>query len=179
MERTIGIETKYGLWGVDLLILLTVGVSEFGFDRLLKIVDDLCSKGIINEEVIAQTNYSKYKPINYNSFNVIDRETFEKYVEESRLIICHAGTGTVVPSLKKGKKIIIFPRLKEFNEHIDNHQLELAGVFSNKGYVLCATNEDELIECLNNIDSFKPQIFESNAGKIDDIIIDFIESNSR
>ena len=161
------------------MIFVTVGASEFDFERLLKIIDEFIEEKTIDEEVIAQIGTSKYKPQNYKYFKLIGNDDFEKYINDARVIICHAGTGTVVPSLKKGKKIIIFPRLKEFNEHIDNHQLELAGVFSNKGYVLCATNEDELIECLNNIDSFKPQIFESNAGKIDDIIIDFIESNSR
>ena len=37
------------------MILVSVGASEFGFDRLLKILDELCEENIINgEEMVAQ-----------------------------------------------------------------------------------------------------------------------------
>ena len=39
--------SKCYIWGVDILILVCVGASEYKFDRLLKIIDELCDEKII------------------------------------------------------------------------------------------------------------------------------------
>ena len=46
------------------MIFVTVG-TQFPFDRLLRTVDDAFDKGLINEEVFAQTGESNYKPRNF------------------------------------------------------------------------------------------------------------------
>lgn len=158
------------------MILICVGSSEFKFDRFLKIIDELCEESVINgDDVIAQIGNTSYYPKNYKYFDLIGADEFKKYVEESDLIITHAGTGSVVPAIKLSKKVIIFPRLSEYNEHQDNHQLELTECFIKAGYALSATNKDELIESIKMIDSFKPNTFISNKEVINDYIIDYIE----
>ncbi|EXY97923.1 glycosyltransferase family 28 C-terminal domain protein, partial [Bacteroides fragilis str. 3998 T(B) 4] len=39
-----------------------------------------------------------------------------------------------------GKTIIAIPRLKEFGEHINNHQLEIVANFRSLGYILSVDN---------------------------------------
>lgn len=158
-------------------ILICLGASEFGLDRLLKYVDELCEENVIDgNRIIAQTGSSKYKPIHFKSFQLIDREDFVKYVDQSDVLISHAGTGSVTPALKKGKKVIVFPRLKEYGEHIDNHQLELAEVFTVNGYTLCATTKEELKECILKISSFVPKKFISNTDNMNRLIIETINN---
>lgn len=162
---------------MDILILICLGASEFGMDRLLKYVDELCDEGFLDgREIIAQTGASEYVPVHYKAFKLIAREEFATYVQNADLIITHAGTGSVIPPLKKGKKIIVFPRLAKYNEHIDDHQLELADVFTSGGYTLCARNKEQLKECIQLSDHFIPKEFVSNKGNIDRLIIDFLES---
>jgi len=159
------------------LILVCVGASEYGFDRLLKYVDELCESGVIvGQEVVAQAGSAKYKPKHYRSFELIGRVEFQNYVEEADVIITHAGTGSVIPPLKLGKKVIVFPRRAQYGEHIDDHQMELAEVFTSAGYTLCAENKEELQKALSKAQSFTPKVFKSNKGNIDRILIDFIES---
>lgn len=163
---------------MDLLILVSVGASEFSFDRLLKILDELCEEEIIkSEDLIAQIGDSKYIPKNYKYFNLISREDYQEYVDKADYIITHAGTGCVVPALKQGKKVIVFPRLQKFGEHIDNHQLDLCNVFCSNGYTLCANNKNELIECIKELNDFEPKRFKSNKDKFNSLLIDYIENN--
>ncbi|NCC55803.1 MAG: capsular biosynthesis protein CpsG [Erysipelotrichia bacterium] len=159
------------------MILICVGASEYGLDRLLRYIDELCDEGFFHDEtIVAQKGNAKYQPRNYTSFDLIGRADFQKYIDQSDIIITHAGTGSVIPPLKQGKKIIVFPRLQKYKEHVDDHQLELANVFSEGGYTLYADDKESLKKALIDIKKFKPKTFVSNKGVIDNIIIDFLES---
>lgn len=176
MERTVKNYTKCCLWRLDILILVCVGASEYKFDRLLKIIDELCNEGTLNgSEIIAQIGNTDYKPRNYKSFKLIGRDEFEKYMENADLIITHAGTGSVIPPLKLGKKIIVFPRRQKNKEHLDDHQLELKNIFTEAGYTLSAENKDELRIAIKKSKTFKPKKFISNNKRINDLIINYID----
>lgn len=158
------------------MILVSVGASEYSLDRLLKYLDELCEEKILNgDNIIAQIGSATYIPRKYKYFSLIGREEYEKYVNEAEFIITHAGTGSVVPPLKMGKKIIIFPRLEKFNEHLDDHQLELSECFTTNGYTLSAMNKEELKAAILSIDNFNPTKFNSNKVLFNDMIIKIIE----
>lgn len=177
MARFTGAMPESRIRGVDILILVCVGASEYGFDRLLKYVDELCESGVIEgQDVVAQVGCAKYKPKYYRFFDLIGRAEFQNYMEKADVIITHAGTGSVIPPLKIGKKVIVFPRRVQYGEHVDDHQMELAEVFTSAGYTLCAENKEELQKALIEVQNFTPKVFKSNKGNIDRILIDFIES---
>lgn len=158
-------------------ILVSVGASEYGLDRLLKIIDELCDEHVLDgNNIIAQLGSAQYKPRNYKYFKLIGRDEYEKYMDNADLIISHAGTGSVIPPLKLGKKVIVFPRREKYGEHLDDHQLELANIFTDAGYTLCANDKEELKKCLNELNSFQPKAFKSNTKNMNKLIIDFIET---
>ncbi|MEM5011284.1 PssE/Cps14G family polysaccharide biosynthesis glycosyltransferase [Niallia taxi] len=158
-------------------VLVTIGsMAEKKFTRLFNIIEELCEENILKgSEVVAQVGFDNYKPKNFKAFDMLADEEFKRLINESDLIIAHAGTGTVTSCLKKDKKVIIFPRMAQFDEHYDDHQLELAELFTKHNHVLCAKNKEELIECINKLDYFVPNKFISNNKKINKMIIDFIE----
>lgn len=161
---------------MDILIFITVGSSEeYKFPRLLKIVDELCDEGIIDgNEVVAQIGYTEYEAKNFKTFDMTSSEEFKKLIEQSEIIITHAGTGSVISALKAKKKVIIFPRREEYGEHLDNHQLELADLFVQMRCVLCANSKEELYSCIEKINDFKPNAFVSNNFGINELIIEYI-----
>lgn len=157
-------------------ILIGVGASEYGLDRLLVIIDELCDEGMLDgSHIIAQRGTSKYIPRNFKSFKLISREEYQKYLDDADVIISHAGTGSVIPPLKQGKKVIVFPRREKYGEHLDDHQLQLAEVFTKAGCTLCATNKEEMISCLKECGHFAPVPFKSNSDRMNKLIVDFIE----
>ena len=60
------------------MIFVTLGSQKFQFNRLLRKIDELIESGIIDEKVFAQTGYSDYKPVFYESEDYISREVFQK-----------------------------------------------------------------------------------------------------
>lgn len=158
-------------------VLVTIGsMVEKKFTRLFNIIDEICEENILDgSQIVAQVGFDDYKSRNFKSFDMVSDEEFKKIIDESDLIITHAGTGTVTSCLKKGKKVIIFPRIEKYDEHYDNHQLELCELFTRNNYVLCAKNKEELIQCIKRSETFVPKKFVSNNSKINKLIINFIE----
>lgn len=158
-------------------VLITIGsMSEKKFTRLFKAVDQLCKENILDpSRVKAQVGFDQYHSQYYKCFDMVSDEEFKRMIDEADLIISHAGTGTVISCIKKGKKVIVFPRRAKYDEHYDDHQLELADLFARQNYVLVANDVDELRKCVQKIDDFHPSKFVSNNEKMNRIIIDFIE----
>lgn len=158
-------------------VLVTIGsMVEKKFTRLFKAVDQLCEEGTLNgQDVIAQVGFDQYQSKYYKCFDMIADEEFKKIIDNSDLIITHAGTGTVTSCLKKNKKVIIFPRMAKYDEHYDDHQLELSRIFTDAGHVMCAYDVDELRNRIIRMNDFKPVKFESNNHRMNNIIINYIE----
>lgn len=167
------------LLGVDILILVALGTSEFQFNRLLEMLDLLCDEGSINgDEIVAQIGCSTYMPRNYQSFGLISHSDYQKYLDQATCLIVHGGTGCVVPALKQGKKVIAVPRQARYGEHVDDHQFDLVDSFSAQGLILKAVDFDSLKACLKNIAEFEPVPFASNSNRFNDLLIDFIRNGS-
>ena len=157
--------------------LVTIGtMTEKKFTRLFQYIDRLCEEGVLKgEEVIAQVGEDKYVSKYYKCIDMLSREEFNRLIETADVVISHAGTGSVVSCLKAQKKVIIFPRQAIYDEHYDDHQLELANAFAKKGYALEALTYEELKQCIMSIGEFTPVQFRSNNKKMVDLICEFIE----
>ena len=117
------------------MIFVSVGSQKFQFNRLLKKIDELIDKKIIEDKVFAQIGVSDYKPQNYEYVNFMTQDEFLKKIEECNLLITHAGTGVIVNAVKKGKKVIATPRLAKYGEHVDDHQIQLIQQFDELNFI--------------------------------------------
>jgi len=126
------------------LILVTVGTHSQSFNRLIKTVDELVGKNKIRDNVIIQIGYSDYIPKNCQWFKFINLNKFEKLIKKSSLIVAHAGVGSIMSALKYNKPTIVIPRLKKFNEHRDNHQLQITKQLEKQKRIIAVYNIDDL-----------------------------------
>jgi len=124
------------------MIFVTAG-TQMPFDRLIKVIDELAFD-LKGTTFVVQALHSRYKAKNFKVLNFIPFEEFNTYVDSAELIISHAGMGTIISALEKGKPIIILPRLMEYNEHRNEHQLATAKKMDALGYVNVAYDEQEL-----------------------------------
>ena len=67
-----------------------------------------------------------------------------EYIKEADYIITHGGVGTIIEGINLGKKIIAVPRLKEYKEHVNDHQLQIIDRFDEEGYILPLKDFDKL-----------------------------------
>ena len=114
------------------MIFVTVGTHSQQFNRLLEKLDELKKRGKIKEELFAQTWNSSYVPKNFKSKKFLTDNEFEEKVKKASLVISHGGAGAIITSLKYEKKLVLVPRLKDFGEHTDSHQLDLARFMESK-----------------------------------------------
>ncbi|MBO4718391.1 MAG: glycosyl transferase family 28 [Prevotella sp.] len=127
------------------MIFVTIG-TQLPFDRLIRIIDKLAPE--LDEEIIAQVYKCGFTPQNIKTVDFLAPDEFDSPFNQARLIISHAGMGTILSALQKGKPIIIFPRIAAMGEHRSEHQLATARKFKELGRVYVAMNEEELKELL-------------------------------
>ena len=106
------------------MIFVTVGTHEQGFDRLIKEIDNLKEKKIIQEKVIIQKGYTYYDPKYCETYKLIDYEKMQQYLKEARVVITHGGPASFMAPLSMGKIPIVIPRQKQFEEHVNDHQVD-------------------------------------------------------
>ena len=152
-----------------------LGTQNNSFIRLLKELDRLKEKKIIKEDIIVQAGYTKYDSKNLEIFDFIEKDKLEEYQNKSDLIITHGGVGSNISSLKKNKKVIAIPRLKEYSEHVNDHQKDIIESFSNNGYIIGINDIKELEDAYKKSKDFKPKKYTPNNSKIIKIVEDFID----
>lgn len=155
---------------------ITVGSQKFQFNRLLRAIDDLIQSGILEGDVFAQTGYSTYKPKHYESKPFLDRDEFAIYENKADLIITHGGTGAIISAIKKGKKVIAVARLRQYGEHVDNHQMQLIGQFGEDDLICGISDCDKLPETVEYALSHEFKTYRSDKERIIESIDRYINN---
>lgn len=144
------------------MIFLTVGNWHKGFDRLVKAVDELVESGAVIEKVVAQTGHSSYTPRHLKVIDYCSPVEFTDIIAESRIIITHAGVGTICQALVLAKPVIVVPRKSSLGEHVDDHQFTTAKKFEEENKILVAYEISELPDKIEQAKNFVPAKSEGN-----------------
>ena len=135
------------------MIFVTVGTHEQPFNRLVKKIDELKRDGVITEEVIIQTGFSTYEPKYCKWSKLIPYQQMLKNVEDARIVITHGGPASFIMPLQLGKTPIVVPCQQQFNEHVNNHQVEFArNVAERMGTIIPVEDVDKLKDLIINYD---------------------------
>lgn len=154
------------------MIFVMLGTQDIAFNRLLDMIDKAIEKGIIKEKVIAQIGCTKYKNNLIETFDFCTKDEMLKYIEQSDVIITHAGVGSIMSALKLNKKVIGCARLSKYSEHINDHQLDILNEFYNNKHILKLDNDIEKV--LKEIKTFKPKKYKSNNENFVNKLNEFI-----
>ena len=142
-----------------------LGTQNNPFQRLLEEIDRLIGKKVIDEEVVVQAGYTEYQPQN-GKMKIIDfmpREELDTYEQNANYIITHGGVGSIVTSLEKGKKVIAVPRLHQYGEHVNNHQVEFTKLIAQKmNNIVPVYDINELSAILDN---YSDIVKDKNSGE--------------
>ncbi|MEP3421316.1 MAG: glycosyltransferase [Erythrobacter sp.] len=123
------------------MILVTVGM-QLGFDRLIEAMDDLAPT--LGTQIIAQTGKGSFQPRNMEARTKIGPAEFERLVQDSDLIVSHAGIGTVLTAQRFSTPIVLFPRRFDHGEHRNDHQVATVNNLKGRSGLVVAMDVDEL-----------------------------------
>jgi UDP-N-acetylglucosamine transferase subunit ALG13 len=121
------------------MIFVTIGTSE-PFERLLVTV----SSWETDEEVVAQVGASTTRPAGALCHEFLSFDETVNLMRRARLVVSHAGVGTVLTALRLGHVPVVVPRLRRFGEAVDDHQVMFARRASALGVVRLVEDLSEL-----------------------------------
>lgn len=131
------------------MIFVTVGTHEQSFDRLIKYMDNWAA--MHNEEVVVQTGFSTCVPRNCRWKKLFPYSQMVENVKKARIVITHGGPSSFIMPLQERKIPIVVPRKKEFNEHVNNHQVDFCEQVSKKyRNIIVIKDENELDNTIKN-----------------------------
>ncbi len=159
------------------MIFLAVG-TQFGFDRLVKVVDEAIGRQLIQDTVFAQIGPGSYLPKRMEYVVSLEKERFDTVLNSCDAMISHAGMGNIALALKMGKPLLVMPRLKRFGEVVNDHQVDTARKFEQLGHVLAAYDEEELAERIKLLQTFVPKARVPNWQGVVEQITGFLEEIS-
>lgn len=105
------------------MIFATIG-TQLAFPRLIDALNDLAPQ--LDEPVIAQTGP---EPGNWPHLDTRPRlapAEFDALFAEARIIVAHAGIGTILSAKRHHKPLVVLPRKHALGEHRNDHQLATA-----------------------------------------------------
>jgi len=126
------------------MILVSVGSGLAPFDRLLRAIEQLPP----GEDLIVQHGTSSVRPTGAMCLDFIPFETMVDYVRQARIVISHAGVGSVLVAFANGKRPIVVPRLSKLGETVDDHQVEFGRRLAQTDLVTLVEDPDQLPEAI-------------------------------
>lgn len=155
------------------MILVTLGTQKFQMDRLVKCVDELAP--VIGEDIFIQLGHSTYIPQNCKYQEFVDAGEFQKMIESCSVLITHSGVGTIMRGIRSGRPVVVVPRLAKYHEHVDDHQVQIAHAFAEKGCVLSCEDLEQLPDMIQKAGTYQFMPYDMPESNVEDIILDFIE----
>lgn len=122
------------------MIFVTVGMGRSPFDRLLRAVERL----EVDEPIVVQYGASRVRPRNAVCHQFLEFHNLTEYVRAARVVVTHAGVGSIMVALANDKRPIVVPRVRRLGEVNDDHQAPLARLLHEAGLVTLLHDEARL-----------------------------------
>jgi UDP-N-acetylglucosamine transferase subunit ALG13 len=120
------------------VIFVALGTQAYPFDRLLRGLDG------VEEELVVQGGASTHRPDGATWVEFLDYPQFVEYVRAARVVVSHAGVGSVMTAVAEGKRPVVVPRLARHGEAVDDHQVPFARRLDGAGLVRLVEDPAEL-----------------------------------
>jgi UDP-N-acetylglucosamine transferase subunit ALG13 len=129
------------------VIFVTIG-SMFPFDRMIRAMDAWAAEAAAGEEIVAQIGAGSFEPRHMAWVRKLERQDYLATIARARLIVAHAGVGSIVSAGEQGKPIVVLARRAAYGEHTSDHQVETTLWLRDKPGVQVAEAETDLPGCI-------------------------------
>ena len=146
---------------------------------LVQKIDRMVAEGKILEPVMIQTGYSTYEPKHCRWQKLYPYQEMTRLVQEARIVITHGGPSSFIMPLQIGKIPVVVPRQKQYDEHVNDHQLAFAKALAERqGNLLVVEEIRDLENILINysrIVASLPSDMKSNNAKFNEALRGIVE----
>lgn len=114
------------------------------FDRLIMAMDKWAAGRVGSVDVFAQIGATNYRPSNLRFADSISPKEFREMVRVAKVMVAHAGMGSVLTALEVGKPLVLMPRRGVLEETRNDHQIATAKWLAVRTGIFVAMDEAEL-----------------------------------
>ncbi len=83
-------------------------------------------------------------------FDYLPFVELQEWISKARVVVCHAGIGSVALCLSTGRHPVVVPRLKRLSEYIDDHQLTFGRRLAELGLATLIEDVSDLAEAVRS-----------------------------
>ena len=159
------------------MVFVVLGTWGMPFVRPLIEIERAAEQDLLPVPIVVQSGKTYYQSERLKVVPFYDKEELERMYERASLLICQAGVGSIMLGLHKRKKVIAIARRRIFDEHIDDHQIEILDVFAKAGCVLPWNGSGDLPKVLERARDFAPADYPFADEKLSSAILDYLAAN--
>jgi UDP-N-acetylglucosamine transferase subunit ALG13 len=157
------------------MIFVTVGTNEATFDRLLAALDGIPA----GEELLVQHGPSTVRPAGATCVDYLPFDELVEAVRRARVVVTHAGVGSMLSALANGKRPVVVPRLARFGEAVDDHQVPLGRRLGEQGLVMFVEDPADLPGAISAEGTASEATVGMDERLVDDLRSFLLEHTSR
>ncbi len=122
-------------------IFVTLGTIEgYRFDAM---IDAVLATGLVDERTVWQLGFSTGRTdLPGKVFDQVSAAEFDHFARDADVVVSHAGVGSLLGLLDLGVFPVLVVRRKARNEHVDDHQAQIAQLADEQGVALSAEATD-------------------------------------
>jgi UDP-N-acetylglucosamine transferase subunit ALG13 len=127
-------------------VVVSLGTSEsYGFRRLLERLVTVLPPDV---EIRWQTGSTDASGLGIDVRSKVPAAELSAAMREADVMIAHAGTGSALAALEAGRYPVLVPRRPEHDEHVDDHQLQIAAMLAERHLAAVAEVDDVTMDVL-------------------------------
>jgi UDP-N-acetylglucosamine transferase subunit ALG13 len=93
---------------------------------------------------VVQHGASAVRPAGARLHDYVPFDELDTLIRDARVVVTHAGAGSVAAALRHGRRPVIVPRLRRFGEAVDDHQVFFARKLQEAGLATVVEEVGEL-----------------------------------
>lgn len=121
---------------------VSVGNAQQPFTRLLDEVARISPQ--LPQPVLVQHGHTPFAAAGCVAVDFLDPARYAEQIRTARVLVLHAGAGSVLHAIESGHVPVVVPRLARFGEHVNDHQLAFARQLAQAGRVLLVEEAAQL-----------------------------------
>lgn len=146
-------------------LFVTLGTIEgFRFDSM---IDAVLATGLADERTVWQLGYSAGRnDLPGKVFEQVSAVDFDAYASAADVVVSHAGVGSLLGLLDLGIAPVLVVRRKARQEHVDDHQAQIAELADSRGVAISVEVEDLDADLLRRASCYAVEDVGSVGGNI-------------
>jgi beta-1,4-N-acetylglucosaminyltransferase len=121
------------------VIFATVGSTQIPFERFMRALESLPG-----ERLLVQHGPVDPPPGAARANAFMQFPEMIESMEAAEVVVCHAGAGSILCALRAGHTPVVVPRLKRYQETVDDHQVEFSRALAAQGKVIAVEDLGKL-----------------------------------